>query len=56
VLVAIDERAYNTRRTSRDIDGVKTGRVGIVIDACQVKRPGGVIEVEADGAVSVKTK
>ena len=50
----MNELTYNARCTSRDVDRVEIGHTGIVINACQVKRPCGVIEVEPDGAVSVE--
>ena len=52
----MDQLAHHVRFTSCGIYRVEVGHVAIVVDACQVKRCGGVIEVEADGAVGIKTK
>jgi hypothetical protein len=56
VLVSINELAYNARCTGRGIDRVETGCIRIVINARQVECPGGVIEVESHGAISVETE
>src|SRR3954463_5127361 len=56
MLVSMDQLTHDTRLTGRGIDRVQIGHPTVVVDACQVKRSRGVVEVEADGAVGIKTK
>ena len=56
MLVSMDQLADDVRLTGRGINRVEIGGSGVVVDARQVKRPRGVIEVEPDGAVSVKAE
>jgi hypothetical protein len=56
VLVPVDQLAYNARLSGRGIDRIEVADLAVVVDACQAKRPCGVIEVEPDGTVCVETE
>jgi hypothetical protein len=56
MLVPIDQLAYNTRLAGGGINRVKIGVTAVVVDARQVKRASGVIEVKPNGAVCVETE
>jgi hypothetical protein len=56
MLISMNQFTYDIRFASGGINRVEVAGVAAVVDARQVKCPGGVIEVESDGAVRVKAK
>jgi hypothetical protein len=56
MLISMNQFTYDIRFASGGINRVEVAGVAAVVDARQVKRPGGVIEVESDRAVRVKAK
>src|SRR5215216_6332339 len=56
MLVPVDQGAYDTRLTDRSINCVQIGDPAVVVDARQVKRPRGVMEVDPNGAISVEAE
>jgi hypothetical protein len=56
MLVTVNQLAYDAGLTGRGINPVEIRDPAVVVDARQVKRPGGIIEVEPNGAICVETE
>ena len=56
MLVPVNQWPYHARLARRSINRVEIGYPAVVVDARQVKRPSGIIEVEPNSAVRVKSE